>query len=136
MKNLGQIPHTKLLFFCRNNAITKHCAGKANHAIHAADAYERAVIFIRLLLGEKIWDDGYERKIDDCFEMGDGDEVCGWLLEFSEADSNIENLFANHQTLQNWPTIKTSWEKNRGLHLQRFKKYTPELVQTVKKIST
>jgi hypothetical protein len=72
---------------------------EAEHSYHANrghDAYERAVIVLRLLLGEAVWDDGYERRLDDCFENGDGDAVCGWLLEFAEADARIHTLLATH----------------------------------------
>lgn len=90
------IPINQLLSHCANEAITKTEAVHANHAIRAADAYERAVILLRLLIGEDEWSDGYERKLDDCFEMNDGDAVAGWLLEFAEADPRIQKLLATH----------------------------------------
>jgi hypothetical protein len=77
-----------------------------NHANRAADAYERAVILLRLLLGEEDWGDGYERKVDDCFEMNDGDAVAGWLIEFADSDSHIMHLLLHHRytrgCLSNW----------------------------------
>ena len=51
----------------------------------AKTARERAIVFLRMLRGAHIWDDGYERKIDDCFEMYDGDEVVCFIVAIAEA---------------------------------------------------
>lgn len=98
------------------NSISNTCAERHNHAIRAADAYERAIIFLRLLAGETEWSNGYERKVDDCFEMNDGDEVCGWLLEFADTAPGILDLMFTHSTCSTWSNVKAGWEKHRGCH--------------------
>lgn len=86
--------------FCVRHSISKEEAQRGNHAIRATGgAYERAVIVLRLLSGEKKWGDGYERKLDDCFEMNDGDAVAGWLIEFAEHDPRIHRLLTTHNNL-------------------------------------
>jgi hypothetical protein len=85
---------------CYRNRLTHHAAVDGNHAIHADDAYERATIVLRLLLGEREWSDGFERKLDDCFEMNDGNAVCGWLIEFAEHDERIRALLNTHRNLR------------------------------------
>jgi len=94
------LPIQELLPYCARAAITKRAAEHGLHANHAKDAYERATIVLRLLLGEREWTDGYERRLDDCFENGDGDAVCGWLIEFAENDSNIRQLLVDHWNLR------------------------------------
>ena len=92
----------------------RHEAERGNHAIHARDARERAVIVLRLLAGEDEWGDGYERKLDDCFEMNDGDAVCGWLIEFAEADPRIHRLLFNHYNCGQ--SFQKHWAKYRNAH--------------------
>ena len=53
-----------------------------SQAIGAKSAKARANIAARMLLYQK----GLGRSFDDCFEMGDGNEVLGWL--WLKADSN------------------------------------------------
>ena len=104
-----------LFTHCKRYAIDRHTATRENHAIHATTAYERAVIFLRLLLGEAEWSDGYERKVDDCFEMNDGDAVCGWLLEFADHAPRIQGLLWNHASCSG--STRTLWESRyRNAH--------------------
>ena len=92
------VPLKDLFDYVQQHAINKHAAHRAHHGGHAKDAYERAVVVLRMLAGEKEWSDGYERKLDDCFEMSDGEQVCGWLIEFAEADPRIQDLLENHRS--------------------------------------
>ena len=97
----------ELFAFIHRHPISKGLAEHYRHATIAADACQRAVIFLRMLVGEADWSDGYERRVDDCFEMNDGDEVCRTLLGFAAADPRIRNLLASHRlvgerVLQEW----------------------------------
>ena len=93
--------------------IGKHEADRGLHAIRAKDARERAVIFLRLLAGESEWSDGYERRVDDCFEMNYGNDVVMWLLRFAAAEPFIERLLSSHRTVGQ--RVLTEWrEKYKG----------------------
>ena len=89
-----------LYVHCYRHRLTHEAAERGLHANQAKDAYERATIVLRLLLGEREWGDGYERRLDDCFEMNDGNAVCGWLIEFAEHDERIRELLNNHDNLR------------------------------------
>ena len=106
-----------LFTYCVQNCLSHREAERGNHAIKApGGAYERATIVLRLLLGEREWSDGYERKLDDCFEMGDGDAVCGWLLEFADSDPRIHRLLTTHSHLQFRDGLFNVWAKYRNAH--------------------
>lgn len=62
-------------------------------------ARERAVVFLRMLRGAHVWNDGNERKIDDCFEMYDGDDVVRNTVAIAEAIPNIKNLLLRHRNV-------------------------------------
>ena len=111
---LKPVAAAELFVFAYQHALNKHEAERGNHAIHARDARERAVIVLRLLAGEDEWGDGYERKLDDCFEMNDGDAVCGWLIEFAEADPRIHRLLFNHYNCGQ--SFQKHWAKYRNAH--------------------
>ena len=64
--------------------------------IKAKTARERAVVFLRMLRGAHEWSSGYERKIDDCFEMNDGDDVVRHTVAIAEAIPTIKNLLMHH----------------------------------------
>lgn len=109
---------TKISFaFLSAGPISKHEAERKNHAIHAKTALARAQIVIRLLLGEDEWSDGYERKLDDCFEMNDGDAVCGWLLEMADQHEGIRRLLTTHR---NVGSSFITWQKYRGAHCAKL----------------
>lgn len=74
-------------------------AVSGSHGIRSKDAYERAVIVLRMLVAEADWSDGFERKLDDCFEMGDGAEVTRHLLDFCSSDPRILRLLATHRSV-------------------------------------
>ena len=106
-----------LFAHCVRESLSHAEAERGNHAIHAADAYERATIVLRLLLGEREWSDGYERKLDDCFEMNDGDAVAGWLIEFAENDPRIRQLLLTHSaTAFTGTDVFTVWKDRRNAH--------------------
>ena len=108
----------KVFQHCLNNAIGKHEAEDKKHAIRASGgAYERAIIVLRMLIGETEWTDGWERPLDDCFEMNDGDEVCAWLLEFGDGDPRIKAFIAGHRNVG--AGCLASWEKHRGKHREK-----------------
>lgn len=90
----------QLFAHCARHAIDNASAEKGRHAQRATTAYERAVIVLRLLLGEDEWSDGYERRLDDCFEMGDGDDVVRHLLAFAAEDKRVENLLETHDNMR------------------------------------
>lgn len=94
---MKRIPIAVLYAFCRDHAIDREAAERDRHALRARTSFQRAVIVLRLLMGEREWSDGYERRLDDCFEMGDGDEVVRHLLVFAEADPRIERLLNSHR---------------------------------------
>lgn len=94
---MKQVPIEIVYAFCRDHAIDREMAERERHAFRAKTGLQRATIVLRLLLGEREWSDGYERRLDDCFEMGDGDEVVRHLLAFAEADSRIERLLNSHR---------------------------------------
>ncbi len=91
------LPPADLFAHCAQHAIDKNGAERRRHAQLAATAYERAVIVLRMLLGERYWGDGHERRLDDCFEMNDGDDVVRHLLTFADADPRIEQLLDTHE---------------------------------------
>jgi len=115
---MKRIPNSELLAHCAQNPIFHADAELRNHALYAKDAYERAVIFLRMIIAEWKWDDGWERKIDNCFEMSDGAAVCGWLLEFCDADPRIRNILAAHSCMKcGTGSMLDEWEKtNRNAH--------------------
>ena len=96
---MNTIPVRDLYMHVVRHSLSKHEADSGYHANRAADAQERAVIFLRLLAGESKWSDGYERRVDDCFENNDGDAVVGWLLEWSAACPKIRALITLHRTV-------------------------------------
>lgn len=49
-----------------------------------------------MIVAERTWSDGYERRIDDCFEMNDGDEVVKWILKICEAFPELGELCKRH----------------------------------------
>jgi len=67
--------------------------------IKAKTARERAVVFLRMLRGAQEWSDGYERKIDDCFEMYDGDDVVRNTIAIAEAIPAVKNLLIRHRNV-------------------------------------
>jgi len=62
-------------------------------------AGERAIIVLRMLLGCECWDDGDERALDNCFEMGDGDEVVHCLMRMAKNDPQIHHLLSTHRNI-------------------------------------
>jgi hypothetical protein len=82
-----------------HNRISLAEALNGHHAIRAKDARERAIVFLRLLSGESRWNDGAERRVDDCFEMNDGDDVVRWLLRFANEEPYICNLLTEHSSV-------------------------------------
>src|ERR1017187_7707599 len=92
-----------LFAHCARHSLTHMAAENGLHANRAQDAYERATIVLRLLLGEDEWSDGYERRLDDCFENNDGNAVCGWLIEFAEHDARIRELLETHSSVRVTP---------------------------------
>jgi hypothetical protein len=110
------IPPAQLFRHVHEHAISHRDADRRSPANRARNAYERAVIFLCLLAGETEWSDGYERRVDDCFENGDGDAVCAWLLEFADTAPGILDLMANHSNLRTWANVRADWEKCRGCH--------------------
>jgi hypothetical protein len=80
------------------------------HAIRAKDAYERAIIFLRMIVGERVWSNGYERRIDDCFEMNDGDEVVKWILKICKAFPSLADFCKQHHIV-GYNQFKV-WEEN------------------------
>ena len=46
--------------------------------------------------GAREWSDGYERKLDDCMEMNDGDDVVRTLVEICESVPAIKRLLLTH----------------------------------------
>lgn len=79
--------------------ISKESAESQKHAINAKDARERAVIVIRMLLGEREWTDGWERPFDDCFEMNDGDEVVRHIVEIANTFPEVKYLICRHRSV-------------------------------------
>ena len=95
------------------------------HAIRATSSYERAILCLRMLAGSHTWSDGYERRLDDCFEMNDGAAVAGWLIEFAEADERIALLINEHAYMKmKGTTILDYWI---GLGDRLAHRRTPQL---------
>lgn len=69
---------------------------ESSPAIQAKGAYERAVVFLRMLAGDTNWFDSYSRRMNDVFEMSDGDEVVRWILKFYNESEAIKSLVDNH----------------------------------------
>jgi hypothetical protein len=69
---------------------------QSSPAIQAKGAYERAVVFLRMLAGDTNWFDSYSRRMDDVFEMNDGDEVVKWILKFYNESEAIKSLVDSH----------------------------------------
>jgi len=65
-------------------------------AIKAKGAYQRAIVFLRMLAGDSNWFDSYSRSMDDLFEMGDGKEVVRWIVDLYNDSDQIKNLCDNH----------------------------------------
>jgi len=70
--------------------------GGVGSALCVKTAYERALLVMRMLLGSTTWNDGFERSLDDCFEMNDGTDVIVYLVAFAEADARIMELLLTH----------------------------------------
>ena len=97
-----------------HNRINRQAAQSGRHAILAANARERAIIALRLLAGESNWSDGDERRLDDCFEMNDGDDVVRWLLRFASDEPFVNQLLSVHRNVG--IRCLTEWrEKYEGL---------------------
>ena len=79
-----------------NNGISKWMTEQSSPAIQAKGAYERAVVFLRMLAGDTNWFDSYSRRMDDVFEMNDGDEVVKWILKFYNESEAIKSLVDSH----------------------------------------
>lgn len=79
--------------------ISKYEAESTSPGIRAKTSLDRAIVFLRMLIGERRWEDGYDRKIDDCFEMNDGAEVVRHVVEIAEAVPAIRSLIVRHQTV-------------------------------------
>jgi hypothetical protein len=90
--------------------ISKESAESQRHAIHAKTAQERAVIVLRMLIGEREWSDGWERPFDDCFEMNDGDEVVRHIVEIANAFPEIKQLICRHRSVGE--SCFANWEKS------------------------
>ena len=116
---MKSLPISQLYAHCLHNPIGKETAQRGRHATKAGTSYERASICVRMLLGELEWSDGYERQLDDCFECGDGNEVVGWLIEFSEQSPEIRELLVSHWNFRiTGSDIITHWIAKgwRGAH--------------------
>lgn len=94
------IPLPLVYQHCLDSSLTCEAAaalrGKAGGALRVTTAYARALLVIRMLLGSTTWRDGYERSLDDCFEMNDGTEVVIHLVTIAEADARIMELLLTH----------------------------------------
>lgn len=87
----------------------------------ARTARQRALQVLQMLAGEPYWRDGWERQLDNCFEMNDGNEVCGWLIEWAEADPRIHALLTTHSAMSyTGSDAITEWTRMgcRGAHRQ------------------
>jgi hypothetical protein len=78
------------------NGISKWMTESTSPAIQAKGAYERAILFLRMLAGDSNWFDSYSRSMSDVFEMGDGDEVVRWILKLYNESKDIKHLVDNH----------------------------------------
>ena len=116
------IPLPLVYQHCLDTSLTCEAAsssrGKAGSAIRVGSAYERALLVIRMLLGSATWGDGYERSLDDCFEMNDGTEVVIHLVTFAEADARIMDLLMNHSATRGcYDGWKVKADERRGMEL-------------------
>lgn len=74
----------------------------------AKDAQARALVALRMLASQQPWNDGFERGMDDCFEMGDGDDVVRHILALVDTHPELLALFERHRgyfdraTLDQW----------------------------------
>jgi hypothetical protein len=67
-----------------------------SEAIRAKSAAERATIAANLLKGTKERNKDLGREFDDCFEMGDGDEVLRLLIERAYDDLALRIAVRRH----------------------------------------
>ena len=73
-----------------------------SEALRAKSAGERATIAANLLKGTKERNKDLGREFDDCFEMGDGDEVMRILIERAKDDLALRIAVRRHwQTAPN-----------------------------------
>ena len=73
-------------------------------AISAKSAWARAGIAARILLHAKTWSEGGHglcRSFDNCFEMGDGDEVHRLLMARAQGDADLVAAMKQHGC-ENW----------------------------------
>lgn len=90
---------TALYTYITANSISLTESVNGMHGQRAKNAYERALICLRLLAGAAEWSDGYERRLDDCFEMMDGDDVVRWLVFFATCNARVRRLIAKHRNI-------------------------------------
>ena len=95
---MKSFPLSQVYDYCGTHPVTVEAVARRRVSLAQVEtsAFGRAVIALRMLVGAPLWSDGYERALDDCFEMNDGDEVVATLVRIAEADSRVRQLLESH----------------------------------------
>lgn len=84
-------------------------------AIRATTAKERATIAIRIILHNK---NPFTRRLDDCFEMGDGDEVVRIIAERAKKNpvllERVQKVFGR-DVLERFGLFRDTYQPKTGV---------------------